>query len=354
MAFLTGAEALVTAGENAKAADMCKRALGEDSTCPAVYFKLAQIQEQLRQSKDAFKNYQTAAELAKKEKDNALASKAQAAAEKLGGGAVALTAADNKLIDKLLPLADEALENEQLETARSAYASIVALKPTHEKAKEGLDKAEKALAARGDPIKARLAGAMLAEVFYDVGIGKFDDATKMAQDIVSKHGGTAAAKEAEQLLANNFAPPKNIDAQVAEAKKQLKEQAAKAKKATATKPPPSSGSVSTAPVVVQAPAVDVDAIEKTATEDAKKVAKAGLVQALKDTFAKGKEFYKNATPGSEGNQKNVASALEEFIRCEQLFLRIDAEKLITPEVSTLEKQASMLRYACMKMTILSH
>ncbi|HYG75981.1 MAG TPA: hypothetical protein VEK08_13335, partial [Planctomycetota bacterium] len=290
MALLTGADSLITANEHQKAADMCKRALSEDASCPAAYFKLAQCNEQLRQNKEAFKNYQTAADLAKKENDLVLSRKATSAAEKIGGGAIQITAADSKLVDKLLPLADEAFNDDQLETARSAYASILALKPQHEKAKEGLAKTEKAIEARGDPIKARIAAAMLAEVFYNMGIGEKDKATKMAQEIASKHGSTEAGREAEQLLANNFEPPSNIDAQLAEAKKQMKERAEKARRVAAVKPVTTT---TTSSVAKSAPAtgLDVEAIEKVAIDDAKKTAKDKLVPSYKDCYAKGKDFY---------------------------------------------------------------
>jgi hypothetical protein len=82
MALLTGADSLATAGDHAKAADMCKRALAEDDTCPLAYFKLAQCQEQLSKPRDAFKSYRSAADLAKKENDQTLMRKATSAAEK--------------------------------------------------------------------------------------------------------------------------------------------------------------------------------------------------------------------------------------------------------------------------------
>lgn len=351
MALLTGADSLYTAQEYQKASDMCKRALAEDGSCAAAHFKLGQCQEQLRQNKDAFRSYQTASDLAKKESDAVLARKAMSAAEKLGGGAIQITAADMKLIDKLLPLADEAFAEEQLETARSAYSSILALKPTHDKAAAGLEKTEKAIEARGDPVKGRIAAAMLTEVFYNFGIGEKKKATDMAQEISNKHGDTAAGKEAAQLLANNFEPPKDMSAQLAQAKKQMKEQAEKAKKISAK---PAVGSPAATGPRPPATGVDVDSMEKIAMDDAKKCAKDALVPTFKDCYTKGKDFYSKATPGSEGNQKNVAGALEQFIRCESFFMRIEDEKLANDDVIQMQKQASMLRYACMKMTILSH
>jgi len=351
MALLTGADSLITANEHQKAADMCKRAMSEDASCPSVYFKLAQCFEQLRQNKEAFKNYQVAADLAKKESDLVLSRKAMSAAEKLGGGAIQISAADTKLVDKLMPLADDAFNDDQLETARSAYASVLALKPQNDKAMAGLAKTEKAIEARGDPVKGRIAAAMLAEVFYSMGVGQKEKAAKMAQEIVGKHASTEAGREAEQLLANNFEPPKNIDAQLAEARKQMKEQADKARRVASK--PVTSTSVS---IAKSAPAtgLDLDAVEKVAMDDAKKTPKDKLLATYKESYLKGKDFYSKATPGSEGNQKNIAGALEQFIRCEQLSFRIDEEKLMNDDVVADQKQASMLRYACMKMTILSH
>jgi hypothetical protein len=98
----------------------------------------------------------------------------------------------------------------------------------------------------------------------------------------------------------------------------------------------------------------VDALEKVAMEDAKKLPKNQLVGAFKEAFGKGKDSFAKATPGTEGNQKNLHAALDQFIRCEALFMRIEEEKLSTDEVAAMQKQAGMSRYSCMKMTILSH
>jgi len=351
MALLTGADSLITAGDHAKAADMCKRALAEDETCPAAYFKLAQCQEQLSKPRDAFKSYRAAADLAKKENDATLARKATSAAEKLGAGLIQISTADQKLIDKLVPLADEALNDDQFETARQAYQSVLAISPTHEKAKAGLEKAEKAIEERGDPVKAKIAAAMLAEIFYLVGTDKKDEARKMAADVSSRHANTPAGKEAAQLLADNFEAPKNLNAQLAEAKKELREIAEKQTKKASAKPV---SSVSTSSAPKAAGLVDVDAMERVAMDDAKKVSKDSLVPTYKETYAKGKDFFAKATPGSEGNQANLRGALENFIRCEALYMRIDEEKLADADIEAMQKQAGTSRYSCMKMTILSH
>jgi hypothetical protein len=69
---------------------------------------------------------------------------------------------------------------------------VLAISPTHEKAKAGLEKAEKAIEERGDPVKSKIAAAMLAEIFYLVGTDKKDEAKKMATDVASRHADTAA------------------------------------------------------------------------------------------------------------------------------------------------------------------
>jgi tetratricopeptide (TPR) repeat protein len=351
MALCSTVEASLAKGEAASAMEICKRAVAADPACPTAYYKMAQCLEQTNKPRDAFKNYKTAAELAKKENDVKLQRTANMAAEKLGTGLIQISEADQKLIVKLLPLADDAFADEQLETARSAYQAILALQPAHDKAKEGLDKTEKAIAARGDPVKAKIAGAMLAEIYYWVASGDKKKAAEIAEDVKTRHSGTAAGKEASDMLANNFEPPKNLGAEIAAAKAQLKEQAKKAAKAPkpAVKDPSVSVSMPAAP-----PPVDVDALEKTAMDDTKKLPKDQLVPAYKDTFAKGKDFFGKATPGTEGNQKNLHCALEQFIRCEALYMRIEEEKLNTPDVDAMQKQAGTSRYSCMKMTILSH
>ncbi|MCY3017952.1 MAG: hypothetical protein NTW87_02830 [Planctomycetota bacterium] len=354
-ALLSGVDALLAKGDEASlasAAEICKRALAADATCPAAYLKLGQCQEQANKPREAFKSYKNAADLAKKENDSLVARKATFASEKLGTGLLQIGEADQKLITKLLPLADDALADDALETARQIYSKILALAPAHEKAMEGLGKTEKAIAARGDPVKAKIAAAMLAEIYYLVATGDKAKAAKVAADMGERYGDTGPGKEAAAMLANSFEPPKNLSAEIAEAKKVLKEQA---KKATVKKP---SAAVGTTPVVtpvaVSAPPVDVDALEKTAMEDAKKTPKDQLLAAFKDAFAKGKDSFSKATPGTEGNQQSLRAALEQFIRCESLYMRIEEEKLNDTAIAAMQKQASTSRYSCMKMTILAH
>jgi len=357
MALLSTVDAALGKGEHAAAMEICKRALAADAACPTAYFKIGQCQEQMNKPRDAFKSYKIATDLAKKENDPKLQRQANAAAEKLGAGLIQISDADQKLIGKLLPLADDAFDADQFETARSAYTSILTLAPTHDKAREGLDKTEKAIAARGDPVKAKIAAAMLAEVFYRVGSGSKDEAKTKAQELTSRYADTAAGKEAAELLANDFEPPKNLTAKLAEAKTQLKEQVRKAAVVAAkakTSPAPAVTPGVAVAVAAPPPPVDVDALEKTATDDAKKLTKDQLVPAFKDAFTKGKEAFKLATPGTEGNQKNLHAALEQFIRCEALYMRIEEAKLASADIDAMQKQAGTSRYSCMKMTILSH
>lgn len=350
MAFLTGADVMIAKSNFSGAIDMCNRAISADPTCALAHFKLGECLEKSSKPRDAFKSYQQAGALAKKD-DPTLARRAQTAAEKLGKGLLEISLADQKLLDKLLPLADEALEEEQYGIARTAYASILALQPAHEKAKLGLEKAQNALDARGDPIKARLAASMLSEVFYFNGIGDKAKAAKMAQDLTARHADTGPGKEAAELLANNFEPPKNLDVRMAEMKQEIKK--INKPKAAAAKPVSSVSSTAPAATAPGAP-VDVDATEKLATEEARKLSKDALVSAYKDAYTKGKATFAKATPGSEGNQKNLHEALKHFIHCEQLYLRIDEAKLGTPEIERMQKDASTCRYSCMKMTILGH
>ena len=333
-ALLTAADALT---DPAKSIEMCKKALNADETCPQAHFKLAQCLEQMNKPREAFKEYQNAATLAKNENDTTLERKSRLAAEKLGGGLILISAADEKLAAKLLPLADEALAQEQLETARQAYQAVLVVSPTNEKAKTGLEKTQAAIEARGDPVKSKVAAAKLAEVLYDVAVGKKDDAKKMAAEIADHYAGTAAGKDAAQLLENDFGPPKHDEELRV---KQIYKDQAKVK--------PSSGSASK---IASAPAVDIDAVDRAAFDEAKKLPKDKLIPSLKEAHDKGCESMKNAKPGSEGQQKAVAAALEQFIKCEQIYGLIDDK---TAEVEEMAKDASARRYSCMKMTILSH
>ncbi len=357
-AHVASGEKSYKAGDYPTAKSMCERALQADNTFPAAHFLLGQTLEALNQPREALRSYQNAADFARKEGNQALISRAVDAAKKLGPGLVELIQADQKLVEKLLALGDRALADEQYDTARQALSSALALQPDNEKAREGLQQTEKAILARGDPVKSRIAAAAMSEVWYYVGTGNKEKARQMATDVASKFGILAAGKDAAKLLASNFDLSKTISQEIAMAKQELVE---KQKKIAARPPPPPAAAppagtptpAKTTPVQTAA-RVDVDGTEKAAQEDSRKLSKDKLAAAYTELYNKGKDSYSKATPGAEGNQKNLAAALEQFIRCESIYMRLEAENLLTPEIEEQQKQASMLRYACMKMTILSH
>lgn len=344
MVMVANAEKNLNAGQFDVAKGMCERALAEDKNCPEAQFLLGCCFQKLGKAKEAMASYQLAADLAKKGSNSALMAKALDAAKNLVPGLPDILTADQKLAAKLTPLANAAMDGQQWETARFAYQAILAVAPANENAKKNLADVEQQILARGDPIKAKIASAALAESFYYVGVSQLDKAREMAEKARS-HADTAAGKEADHLLACNFDLSQTIGDDLATAKKEFRQIIAKS-----TPVAPTTASAINAP----ATGIDIDAVEKTATDESKKMPKEKLVPSFTETYAKGKDFYSKAAPGTDGNQKNVAAALEQFIRCEVLYLRIDEEKIMTPDVEESEKQASMLRYACMKMTILSH
>ena len=348
-ALIASAEKSLKGGDQATAKAMCERALNSDRTFPVAHFTLGQVLEAMNQPRDAIKSYQTAAELAKKENNTALASRALEAAKKLGPGLVEIGQADQKLADRMFMLGEKALADEQLDTAKAAYTAVLALNPNHDKAKENLAQTEKAIEARGDPVKAKIAAAALSEVWYNVSIGKKDEATKLATDLKDRFSDTPAGKESGQLLACNFDLSKSIKDDLAMAKRELAE---RQKKLAARPAAPAKTTDVKGPALANR--VDVDGFEKLALEEAKKLPNDRLVAAFQDYVTKGKGFYAKATPGTEGNQQNLALALEQFIRCEAVFLRLDEQNLLSEQIRKDEEQASMLRYACMKMTILQH
>ncbi len=350
-AYLAGVPALVNGGDYKTTEDLCKRSLQADDTYPLAHYYMALCLEKSGKAHDAFKGYQNAASLATKEKDAAMAAKATAAAKRLGTGLMEIDALDVKLSEKLQKIATEALDTGHLETAKQAFTSLLAIQPENAKAKEGLEKITTALKDRADPIKSKIAGAMLVETFYRLGTGKKDEATELAKELSLKYADTESGKEAAGLIERDFAAPKK-DEVVLLAQK-LKEQSTKT--ADASKALVSSGSptsVSAKPVAKNN--VDVEALEKSADDETKKMGKDALVAAFADAYKNGKLFYAKATPGSEGNQENLSKALELFVKAESLFVRIETENLKDDEMAENVKEASMLRYACMKMTILTH
>lgn len=350
-AYLAGVPGLVTGGDYKTIEDLCKRSLQADDSCPLAHYYMALCLEKSGKAHDAFKEYQNAASLAGKEKDAATVAKATAAVKRIGTGLLEIDALDVKLADKLQKVAAEALETGRLETAKQAFTSMLAIQPESTKAKEGLEKVTLALKEKVDPIKTRIAGAMLVETFYRLGTGKKDEATELAKELSQKYADTESGKEAAGLIERDFAAPKK-DEVVLLAQK-LKEQNAKPADAsktlvTSSSPP----SASAKPVAKNG--VDVEALEKAADDETKKITKDALVAAFADAYKNGKLFYAKATPGSEGNQENLSKALELFVKAESLFARIEIENLKDDEMAENVKEASMLRYACMKMTILAH
>lgn len=348
-AYLAGVPTLIASGDFKAVEDLCKRSLAADDTCPAAHYYMAIALEKSNKPRDAFKEYQTATTLAAKEKDNNIGGKASAAAKKLGAGLMEIDALDQKLADKLQKVAAEATELGRLETARQALTSLLILQPENAKAKEALEKVNKAIQDRGDPVRTKIAAAMLTEMWFKLGTGKRDDAIAMARTLSTRFSDTEWGKEASTLLENNFSVPKRED--VAQLSQQLKEQNAKLASAQKTQTPTA---VTTTSPKAGSGKPDIGALEKTADEEAKKMHKDVLVSAFTDAYQKGKAFYANATPGAEGNQENLSKALEQFIRAESFFARIESEDLKSDELSNSAQEAAMLRYACMKMTILTH
>lgn len=368
LALVSGAEKLIKEGNFAKGAEMCQRALASDADCAEAHYQLGVCRENLSQPRDAILSYQKAMELANKAGNATLSMRAKAAGEKVCPGLLRIAEADQKLIARLLPLAEDALSAGQLETALDTYTLVLSLAPEHPKAKEGAAQARAQIEKRGDPVKAKIAEATLAEIWYQLGIGKRTEAAQMARDLSSRFGETAAGKEAADLLARDFSAPKKEEALAL--KKKLAEAHAQAVKAdqasrTASTTPASSQPVSSTPATSNTPAkpvptakskalVDLDALEKSAGDETKALAKDKVVPTFGDAFKKGLDFYSKAAPGTEGNQENLAKALEQFLRCETLYARIETDGLSTPQLEKDQQQASMLRYGCMKMVVLSH
>lgn len=354
-AYLVNVPSLLKEEKYSTIEDMSKRALQADDTCPNAHYYLGVVYEKSGNVRGAFKCFQTAATNASKEKDTVLATKAAAAAKRIGMGLMELETLDTKLADRLQKVADDAYDAKQLETAKQAYSALVVLLPNSAKAKEGLEKVTAALTERGDPIKSKVASAMLSEMWYKLGIGKKTEAKQQAKDLSTQFAETEYGKEASDLLARDFSAPDKE-----EVKQLAKKYTASTVKAVATKPATPSTSDSSAPSTakVTAPAsapnnaVDVTSVEHNADEETKKMAKSALVPAFTDAYKKGKAHYQSATPGSDGNQVHVAAALESFIKAESIYQRIETENLVNDEVAAMSKEASMLRYGCMKMTIL--
>lgn len=355
LALLDGADALMQQGKHAKALEVCDRAMQADPQCAEAQFKAAQCHEGMNKPAEAFKCYRKAGELAEGYNPR-LVRDAQVAAEKISPGLVRLDNVDQDLVRKLLPVAKQALAAGHLETAMEAYAIVLNLQPGQKEAENGQAEAQAELRKRGDLIEAKLAEAMLAEVWYLIGSNKKADARKMAQELSGRHGQTLAGREAVQLLANDLRPPKKEDIlalkkEVLAAEKRDKEVKA-AVKAVAAKleTPPAPAPPSTGKRMED---VSVEKLVASAESEAKTLDKEQLIAKFKEAYDAGKAAYGKAAPGTPGNQENLAQALENFTRCEALFLKLEETKLANAELEALNQEASMLRYGCMKMTILT-
>lgn len=367
MALLSGAEKPQKDGHYDVAADLCQRAINADNTCGEAFFQLGLCQAKLNRPREAIQSFRKAEELALAANDDALARRAKQDAEKLCPGIFALAQADQRLVQRLLPLAEEALEAGYLDTALDVFTMVLAVTPDHQRAREGAKEARKQLDERGNPIQAKLADAMLQEIWYLVGTAKRDEARKMAQDLGERYPGTSAGKEARELVRNDFGPPRKEDS-VALAK-QLKSRTRSKPPSTtfmppekggataAISPPPEKVASSKATATTTTPArrciVDLDALEAAAADEAKKTAKDGLAAAFADALQKGKDFYSKAAPGTEGNQANLAKAVEQFVRAEALFGRLEQEKLVDQDLEKQLQEVSMLKYGCLKMVVLA-
>lgn len=337
-ALLAGVPELLKNNDFKTVEEFCNRSLQADETCPLAHFYLGVVHENNKKAREALKEYNLAAAIATKEKDTALATKAAAAAKKLGQGLTEIDALDAKFAEKLTKLGQEAFDAGKFDTAKKSYTLLVALQPDNAKAKEALDKTNKAMEERGDPIKAKIAAALLSEIWFKLGLGKKEEAKTLAQNLSSKYPETETGKEATVLLEKDFAVPKADE--LAQLNERIK-QAAAAKPVT---PSPAAAGVR----------VDVEATQRAAEEMTKKLPKDGLVPAFTDAYKKGKEFYSKATPGTAGNQENIAKALEQFIKADALYLRIESEQLTNEELAAQSRDSGLLHYACLKMTILTH
>src|ERR1043165_1613196 len=234
-AYLANVPTLVKNEDYKTIEDLCKRALQADETCPGAHFYLGVCYEKNNKAREAVKEYQTAGTLATKEKDMPLAGKANTAAKRLGIGLIELDAMDQRLAEKLHKLGDEAFEAGQLDTAKQAYTAMLVLQPDNAKVKDALDKVTTAIAERGDPVKGKLAAAMLAEMWYKIGMGSKAEATVLARSLSDRYKDTEYGKEAAGLLERDFTAPQKDE--VAQLSKKLKETAKKSKPPTAHAPP---------------------------------------------------------------------------------------------------------------------
>ena len=352
LALLAGVDALIEQGNAEKALKFCDRALAADKACPAVHMKMGECCRKLGDAERAIACFQEAERLAKAEQDYSMARNAQAAINAVCPGLPYLQRADAALLKKLVALADSALEEGNLDTADEVYKLILARWPDHANARSGSKRTGEALARRGDPVKRKIAEAMLNEVWYLVGIGDKAEARTMARALSAKYFRLPAGQEAEKLLASDFRAPKKEDAAALKQKliARHKERTKAASSRLAGPGPSDPGAAASR----RPPSVDIEAAEKSANAKAVKLAKSGLATAFNAAFERGIAHYRKAQPGTEGNQQNLALALEQFVQCESIYMRMESAGLKSPEAEQRRQKASMLRYACMKMTVLRH
>lgn len=350
LALADSAEKSFKSADYDTATKMCGRALDADPTCAKAHLLLGECFEKLNKPGAAIASYTAVIDFSTNGNEALLVEKAREKIRKLAPGLEDFRNADKKLIASLQPLADKAFADEQFDTASTAYKALVALGV--ESARDNLAKTERAIKARGDPVQAKMAAAWMAEVWYKLGRGEKQVAHNVASNITKLCPDTALGMDAASLLANNFEFPKNIGAELAMAKQELKTIQTKSvfNGSDTSRVPPAPSTV----LSIAAPGIDVEATEKKMTDEVKLFPKDKLILEFLDCYSKGKAFFQKAAPGTQGNQRNLASALEQFIKCEALYLRISDEQLMNAEVDELEKSASMCRYSCMKMTILSN
>jgi tetratricopeptide (TPR) repeat protein len=354
-ALLSSAEDLYKKSMFDKALEMAQRAIAADDSYAQAYMMLGQCQEQSRKPREAMKNYSRAEELARKVQDTATANKAASAGEKLAPGLKQVAAANQRMLGRVLPIAQSALAAGQYETALDAFNVILAVQSDNAEAKAGAEKAKAALDAKGNPIKAKIAENKLAEYWYYIGLNQKEKAGSLAQELTSNYSDTKAGQEATSLAGAAFKPPAKEE-QLA-LKKQLMEERVRQEKVMASpvaenKGPASGGTISARPASPKL--VDVDALDKKYEAEVKKLPKDKLIPTFMEVYTKGNEAYAKAVPNTDGCQQNLRIALEQYIYCDALGLRISDEKLSTNDLEQNAQDASMKRYGCMKMTILSH
>ena len=111
----------------------------------------------------------------------------------------------------------------QLDTAKAAYQTVLALSPSNEEAKKNLDDVQHRIDERGDPIKSKIAAAGMSEVYYQLGVGLKDEAPSQAgsrhRTEVRRHV-VRQGRTASRCIAN-FDLSKTINDDIAAAKQEM-------------------------------------------------------------------------------------------------------------------------------------